>query len=154
MTYTQLISTGELALHLNDPGWLVVDCRFVLSRPDEKEAQYLRAHIPGAIYTHLDRDLSAKVVPGLTGRHPLPSPKEVADRFGRMGISPSMQVVAYDDQGGALAAVRLWLMLHWLGHDSVAVLDGGWQKWLEEDRPVSAGKETRPIQDFPTNSSS
>jgi len=149
MTHSLLISTQELALHLNDPDWLVVDCRFVLSRPDEKEAQYLRAHIPGAIYAHLDRDLSAQIIPGLTGRHPLPSPEEAARRFGSLGIGPGLQVVAYDDQGGALAAVRLWLMLRWLGHDAVTVLDGGWQKWLEEDRPVSAGKETRPAREFP-----
>jgi len=151
MTHSQLISTEELALHLDDPEWLVVDCRFVLTRPDEKEGQYLRAHIPGALYAHLDRDLSAKVIPGLTGRHPLPTPQQAADHFGEMGIGPGLQVVAYDDQGGSLSAVRLWLMLLWLGHDSVAVLDGGWQKWLDEDRPVSAGKEIHPARDFPAN---
>jgi thiosulfate/3-mercaptopyruvate sulfurtransferase len=143
MTYDLLISTGELADHLDDPDWLVVDCRFVLSRPDEKEEQYLRAHIAGAIYANLDRDLSGEVIPGVTGRHPLPTPEEAAERFGEMGIGPEMQIVVYDDQGGSLAAARLWLMLRWLGYKTSAVLDGGWQKWLEEERPVKAGKEIR-----------
>lgn len=149
MAYTLLISTDELAAHLDDPDWLIVDSRFVLSRPDEKQEHYQRAHIPGAIYAHLDRDLSAPVIPGRTGRHPLPTPEEAAHRFGKMGIRPDMQVVAYDDQGGSLAAVRVWWMLRWLGHDAVAVLDGGWQKWLEEDRPVRSGIETRPPATFP-----
>lgn len=148
MPFTLLVSTEELASHLNDPDWLIVDSRFVLSRPDEKQEHYQRVHIPGAIYAHLDRDLSAPVIAGRTGRHPLPTPEEAARRFGQMGIRPDMQVVAYDDQGGSLAAVRVWWMLRWLGHEAVAVLDGGWQKWLEEDRPVQGGIETRPPATF------
>ncbi len=144
MTYTHIISTQTLAQHLDDPNWLVVDCRFVLSKPDEKQEYYLKAHIPGAIYAHLDHDLAAPIIPGVTGRHPLPAPEEAAQHFGLMGIAPGMQVIAYDDQGGALAAVRLWWMLRWLGHDAAAILDGGWQKWVEEDLPVRGGKETRP----------
>lgn len=148
MTYTLLISPQELAAHLDDPNWIVFDCRFLLSQPNEKEAYYLKAHIAGAAYAHLDRDLSAPIIPGVTGRHPLPTPEEAARRFGRMGIGPGMQVVAYDDQGGSLAAVRLWWMLRWLGHDAVAVLDGGWQGWLSEDLPLQSGRETRPPQTF------
>lgn len=141
MTHRHLISTEELAAHLNDPNWLIADCRFVLSRPDEKQEHYLRAHIPGAVYVHLDHDLSAPIIPGVTGRHPLPAPAEIAARFEKLGIGPDTQVVAYDDQGGSLSAVRLWWMLRWIGHDAAAVLDGGWQKWLEEDRPVNSGRE-------------
>lgn len=148
MTHTLLITPQELALHLDDPNWIVFDCRFILSQPDEKEKYYLKAHIAGAAYAHLDRDLSAPIIPGKTGRHPLPTPEEAARRFGQMGIGPGMQVVAYDDQGGSLAAVRLWWMLRWLGHEEAAVLDGGWQAWLAEDLPVSSGKETRPPQTF------
>ena len=143
-----LITTTELASHLDDPNWLVVDCRFALSRPDEKEELYLKAHIPGAIYAHLDRDLSGPVISGQTGRHPLPAPAEATERFGRMGIGPGKQVVVYDDQGGSLAAVRLWLMLRWLGHSDAAVLDGSWQKWLQEDRPVESGRVTHAAQTF------
>jgi len=148
MTHTLLISPHLLAAHLDDPNWIVFDCRFLLSQPDEKEADYFKAHIPGAIYAHLDRDLSAQIIPGKTGRHPLPTPEETARRFGRMGIGPGLQVVAYDDQGGSLAAVRLWWMLRWLGHEAAAVLDGGWKAWLNEDRPVRTGRETRPLQTF------
>jgi len=148
MPYNLLISTEELASHLNDPDWLIADCRFLLSKPDEKETYYQRAHIPGAVYVHLDRDLSARVVPGVTSRHPLPTPADAARRFGALGIGPGVQVVAYDDQGGSLAAVRLWLMLRWLGKENAAILDGGWQKWLEEDRPVEAGSIKRDEREF------
>jgi thiosulfate/3-mercaptopyruvate sulfurtransferase len=148
MTFTNLVSTNVLAAYLDEPNWIVFDCRFILSQPDEKESYYLTAHIPGAVYAHLDRDLSAPIIPGKTGRHPLPPPEEATRRFGQMGIGPGMQVVAYDDQGGSLAAVRLWWMLRWLGHDSVAVLDGGWQAWLNGDLPVRNGRETRPVRTF------
>jgi thiosulfate/3-mercaptopyruvate sulfurtransferase len=148
MTHTLLVSAQELADHLDDPDWIIFDCRFLLSQPNEKEKYYLKAHIPGAAYAHLDRDLSAPVIPGQTGRHPLPSPAEAARRFGEMGIGPGMQVVAYDDQGGSLAAVRLWWMLHWLGHEASAVLDGGWQSWLAADLPVRSGVDTHPPQAF------
>jgi thiosulfate/3-mercaptopyruvate sulfurtransferase len=148
MTYTLLISPHELAAHLDDPDWIVFDCRFLLSQPDEKETDYLKAHIPGAVYAHLDRDLSAPIIPGKTGRHPLPSPEGAARRFGQMGIGPGMQVVAYDDLGGSLAAVRLWWMLRWLGHEAAAVLNGGWQAWLNENLPVRSGKQDRQAQSF------
>ncbi len=110
MEENPIISTYELNKHLDDPGWLVVDCRYTLNKPDEKEAQYLDAHIPGAIYAHLDRDLSGEIIPGITGRHPLPSPAQAARVLGDLGIDQNKHVVAYDDQGGALAAGRLWLI--------------------------------------------
>ena len=148
MTYTNLISTHTLAEHLDDPDWIIFDCRFLLTQPNAREQDYLEAHIPGAVYAHLDRDLSAPIIPGVTGRHPLPAPEEAARRFGAIGIGPGMQVVAYDDQGGSLAAVRLWWMLRWLGHSAVAVLDGGWQAWLAEERPLRSAPETRSPQSF------
>jgi thiosulfate/3-mercaptopyruvate sulfurtransferase len=148
MAFTLLVSTEELARHLTDPSWLVVGCSFLLAKPDQAEQNYLEGHIPGAIYAHLDRDLSSPIVPGVSGRHPLPSPDEAARRFGRLGIASGVQVVAYDSVGGALAAARLWWMLRWLGFDSVAVLDGGLLKWLAEDRPLQPGRETRPPVEF------
>jgi thiosulfate/3-mercaptopyruvate sulfurtransferase len=148
LAHSTLVSTEELSQHLSDPSWLVVDCSFMLAKPDEAEKNYLQGHIPGAIYAHLDRDLSTPIIPGVTGRHPLPTPEEAARRFGQMGIAQGMQVVAYDEVGGALAAVRLWWMLRWLGFYSVAVLDGGLVKWLAEDRPQQPGSIRRPPAGF------
>ncbi len=149
MPFTSLITPQELLPHLSDPNWLVIDGRFLLGRPNEKEMQYSRAHIPGAVYAHLKRNLSAPVEPGLTGRHPLPSREETARRFGEMGVGPETQVVVYDDFGGALAAGRAWWLLRWIGHEAVAILDGGWPKWLEEDYPTMGGVETRSSQPLP-----
>ena len=147
-TYATLISTAQLARHLKTPNWAIIDCRFMLAAPERSEENYLHAHIPGAVYAHLDRDLSSPILPGVTGRHPWPSIEQAVATCSRLGIDADCQVVAYDDAGGALAAVRLWWMLRWLGHAAVAVLDGGWQKWLGEGRPVKTGRETRPARTF------
>lgn len=130
-----LISAAELNRSMTAQGCVVVDCRFDLSRPGAGENAYLTAHIPGARYGHLDRDLSALRFPG-SGRHPLPEPEKLAGLFSSWGITAGVQVVAYDDAGGAIAA-RLWWLLRWLGHDRVALLDGGWQSWLGEGLAVS-----------------
>jgi thiosulfate/3-mercaptopyruvate sulfurtransferase len=148
MTYTTLISTEELSAHLADPDWVVVDCRFRLNDPAYGRRAYERSHIAGAIYMHLDDDLSGPIIPGQTGRHPLPAVEEAARRFSSAGIDSGTQVVAYDDMGGALAAARLWWMLRWLGHDRVAVLDGGWMKWLREKRPSRRGAEQKAPRRF------
>lgn len=147
MTYSLLISTDELALHLDDSNWAVIDCRFDLNNPDKGRREYLDAHIPGAVYAHLDDDLSGPIVPGETGRHPLPDPDVFAARLSRWGIDQETQVVVYDDAAG-LYAGRLWWMLRWLGHDAVALLDGGWQQWVKEVRPTLGGEDTRPPRTF------
>jgi thiosulfate/3-mercaptopyruvate sulfurtransferase len=147
MSYTTLISTIELAPHLADPEWAVVDCRNWLDDPERGRRDYLQAHIPGAVYAHLDTDLAGPVVPGQTGRHPLPEVETFARTLSNWGIGPGVQVVAYDDRGGAFAA-RLWWMLRWLGHAAVAVLDGGWPHWQAEGRPVHGGTETRRPRTF------
>ena len=134
--YTTLISTEELAEQLDGPNLVVVDCRFSLAETEAGRKAYKEGHIPGAFYAHLDDDLSGPVEPGKTGRHPLPDLDALVDTFSQWGIGPGTQVVAYDDLSGAIAA-RLWWMLEWLGHESVAVLDGGWPKWKKEGRPVS-----------------
>ncbi|RMG49113.1 MAG: sulfurtransferase [Acidobacteria bacterium] len=133
--------------HLADVDWAVVDCRFSLDDPERGRRDYQRAHIPGAVYAHLNEDLSGPVIPGRTGRHPLPEIDRFAGTLGRWGIDERVQVVAYDDSGGAVAA-RLWWMLRWLGHDAVAVLDGGWPAWQEEERPAQSGVETRAPRTF------
>lgn len=148
MTHTTLISTTELTKHLDDPDWAIVDCRFLLAEPDKCEEKYLEAHIPGAVYAHLDRDLSDTIIPGETSRHPWPSVQETTELFSTMGIGPGVQVVAYDAEGGGLAATRVWWMLRWLGHEAAAVLDGGWGKWVGEGRATRSNKETRTKRAF------
>jgi len=148
MVYNTLISTTELACHLDDPDWVILDCRYSLADAEYGRSHYLEAHIPGAIYAHLSQDLAGPKVPGVTGRHPLPSVEDAACRFSAWGIGPGVQVVAYDDAGGALAAVRAWWMLRWLGHQAAAVLDGGWQKWTAEGRQTRGGVEGRTARRF------
>ncbi len=144
MKFTTLVSTSELAAHLDDPEWIVFDCRTTLTDPEAGRRAYAHGHIPGARYAHLDEDLSAPVT-NTTGRHPLPDPNILAEKLGRWGVGADSQVVAYDDSFGAMA-VRLWWLLRWLGHEKVALLDGGYPKWHnKEQRPVTdALPEIRP----------
>ena len=137
MSYNTLISPAVLFPHLEDPRWAVFDCRFSLAEPDKGLRNFLNGHIPGAQYAHLDNDLSGPVIPGKTGRHPLPDVDDLAGKLSRWGIDQNTQIIAYDDMGGAIAA-RMWWLLRWLGHEKVAVLDGGWQRWLNEDFKTSA----------------
>ena len=146
--YTTLISTDDLETNLDDPNWAVVDCRFQLRDLDYGRRAYEQAHVSGAVYAHLDDDLSGPIVPGKTGRHPLPPAEDAAQKFAAWGIDSGVQVVAYDELGGALAASRLWWMLRWLGHDQVAVLDGGWLKWQKEGRSSRSGLERREPRKF------
>lgn len=136
MAYTTLISADELAQSYHSPDWVVIDCRFELSDTSAGRRAYAAGHIPGARYAHLDEDLSGPILPGQTGRHPLPDPAALMSRLGAWGIDASKQVVVYDAQGGGVAA-RLWWMLRWLGHDAVAVLDGGWPAWSTAQYPQS-----------------
>ena len=147
MPYKTLISTAEVGAQLDNPEWAVVDARFALRDPDKGEADYRAAHIPGAVYAHLERDLSSPHVLGETGRHPLPPLEQFTARLGEWGIDRTTQGVVYDDSGGMVAS-RLWWMLRWLGHESVAVLDGGWPQWRREGRPMVSGVETRPSRRF------
>jgi thiosulfate/3-mercaptopyruvate sulfurtransferase len=150
MAFSTLISTADLAANLADPRWVVVDCRFYLTDAGRGRQEYLAGHVPGAVYAHLNDDLSGPVVPGRTGRHPLPSPAVAAETLGRLGVGNDTQVVAYDSSGGSMAA-RLWWLLRWLGHDDVAVLDGGWGAWQAEGRTVAAGSESRQTRLFTAN---
>jgi thiosulfate/3-mercaptopyruvate sulfurtransferase len=142
--FRTIISTEDLESRLADPDVVICDVRHDLTRPDAwGREQYAAGHIPGAIFVHLDADLSAPKT-GTNGRHPLPTPEQAAATFGRLGIAQGKQVVAYDQGGGANAA-RLWWMLRWLGHESAAVLDGGYAKWSAEGRVVS----TEPTEPTP-----
>ncbi len=131
--YTTVISPAELERTLAST--VVIDCRFDLIQPEAGRAAYLAAHIPGAIYAHLDNDLSSPKS-AATGRHPLPNPDSLAETFARWGIANDTQVIAYDADNGMYAA-RLWWLLRWLGHRAVAVLNGGFKGWVAEGKPTA-----------------
>ncbi len=133
MNGSTLVSTGELAANLAK--WRVFDCRHDLAKPDLGEQQYREGHVPGALFAHLDRHLSGRKT-GKNGRHPLPEPQDFEKWLEKTGLAPNDQVVCYDAGPGAMAA-RLWWMLRWIGHEKVAVLDGGFAKWTKEGRPVA-----------------
>ena len=133
MSGSTLVSTGELAANLVK--WRVFDCRHDLAKPDLGEKQYREGHIPGALFAHLDRDLSGRKT-GKNGRHPLPEPQDFEKWLEKTGLTPKDQAVCYDAGPGSMAA-RLWWMLRWIGHEKVAVLDGGFAKWTKEGRPVT-----------------
>lgn len=135
MAYTTLVSCETLAAHLNDPDWRVFDCRHQLTDAGYGERAYGEGHLPGAFFMHLDRDLSGPKT-GKNGRHPLPDPALLSEKLGAAGVSAATQVVVYDDAGGMVAG-RLWWLLRWLGHENVALLDGGFNRWVKEDRPLT-----------------
>jgi thiosulfate/3-mercaptopyruvate sulfurtransferase len=139
-SYNYLISVDELRQQLSEPHWRVVDCRFDLMQPEKGFEEYRQGHIPGAQYANLDQDLAAPVT-AATGRHPLPAADEFALTLSAWGIGNDSQVVVYDHSSGAIAA-RLWWMLRWLGHEHVAVLDGGYGAWQKAGFPVSHRDET------------
>ncbi len=134
--FSTVVSTTQLAQHLSDPNWIVIDCRFTLTHTEAGRIAYAQGHLPGACYAHLDEDLSGPKN-GVNGRHPLPDTQVFAQKLGAWGVGNQAQVVVYDDSFGAIA-VRLWWMLRWLGHDAVALLDGGLPKWQREQLPLTA----------------
>lgn len=147
MTYDTLITLEELSSNLNTPNWVIVDCRFDLEDTDKGRQFYLDTHIPGAVYAHLNNDLSGPIIPGKTSRHPLPEIKTLAATLSKWGVDESVQVIAYDDCSGGFAA-RLWWMLRWLGHDSVAVLDGCFTHWVQAGYPTKSGLEANSPKTF------
>ncbi len=145
MSFRTIIATDVLASHLGE-AWAIVDCRYDLQNESWGHEQYRAAHIPGAVYVSLGEDMAAPRT-GQNGRHPLPSVEALATLFGRLGISRDTQVVAYDQDNGMYAS-RLWWSLRYLGHDAVAVLDGGWARWMREGRPTGSGEERRGTISF------
>ncbi|MGZ5043409.1 MAG: sulfurtransferase [Methylobacter sp.] len=135
MTYTTLVSTDTLNQQLNNSNWVIVDCRFSLADTEAGAKVYRHGHIPNARYAHLDKDLSSAIT-NFTGRHPLPNFALLAKKLGDWGIINTSQVVAYDDAGGAFAG-RLWWLLKCMGHDKVAVLNGGIKQWQKQGLPVT-----------------
>lgn len=141
---TFVISPQWLSQHLDDPQVVVVDCRFSLEDTELGQRQYLESHIPGAYYLHLNRALSSPVERH-GGRHPLPNITELAEKLAAIGVNfQETLVVAYDDSRFAFAA-RLWWLLRYLGHDKVALLDGGFAGWQAAGYPVTDALPT-PLQ--------
>ncbi len=132
--YRTIISCEQLAAELGRNAWRIIDCRFSLASTTQGKEAYAAAHIPGTLYAHLDNDLSGPIITGKTSRHPLPAIDTFVETLSGWGIDSQVQVVAYDDGPGTIAS-RLWWMLRWLGHDAVAVLDGGWQAWQAAGLP-------------------
>lgn len=129
MKFDTLISAEDLAKNLNNPDFLIIDCRFNLADPTAGYELYRQSHIPGAYYADLKHDLSG--IPTLhTGRHPLPENTLFINKLQTWGVQPSTQVVVYDAEGGAMAAGRLWWLLRVYGHKNAAVLDGGISAWI------------------------
>lgn len=155
MHYTHLISVDELkALHASDAPLLVFDCSSELGNPDKADAMFAEKHIAGAVQAHLERDLSAhdpaNAVNG--GRHPLPKRELFAQTLQALGFDNAMQAVVYDRNGSAFCG-RLWWMLQWLGHEAVAVLDGGLQAWKAAGHATAsaANPEAQPSSTSPSN---
>ena len=130
-----LIDTHELSLHLNDPQWVIFDCRHDLMDAGKGERLYREGHIPGAHFASIDTDLSGEKT-GTNGRHPLPSPAAFATFLARHGVAQTAAIVAYDDVGGQFAS-RLWWMARWIGLANVYLLDGGIGQWIAEGRAIS-----------------
>jgi thiosulfate/3-mercaptopyruvate sulfurtransferase len=128
MPYTTLVTVEQLREHLEDPAWRVIDVRHDLMDAGAGPRAYKAGHVPGAVFAHTDEDLSGRKT-GRNGRHPLPEREDIVQAFRRWGVDDDTQVVAYDANGGNFA-VRLWWLARWLGHTRVAVLDGGWPRWM------------------------
>lgn len=129
MQFKSLISSEQLNKKISNPDWVIIDCHYELGDPQAGRSAYLKGHIPGAFYAHLGQDLSGEIIPGKTSRHPLPEIDIFSKKVSAWGIDEAVQVIVYDNCGGAIAA-RLWWMMKWLGHQCVALLDGGLESWI------------------------
>ncbi|UGQ47109.1 sulfurtransferase [Massilia endophytica] len=144
--HTTLIDAATLSQHLNDEGWIILDCRHDLMNPAYGRDAFAAGHIAGAQFANIDHDLSGpkQGADGVfKGRHPLPDRAGFIDTLRRWGINDGTQVIAYDAHGGMYAA-RLWWLLRWVGHEAVAVLDGGLAAWEAQGLPLTAETRARP----------
>jgi len=134
-TFQTLISVDQLSTICNEPTTVILDCRFYLADTNKGRQEYLQRHIPGAFYLDIGIDLSSPVIKGVTGRHPLPHPDVIASSLRAAGLNPDSQVVVYDQLNGGYAS-RAWWLCKWLGHDNVALLDGGFEAWKSAGLPL------------------
>lgn len=140
--FSTLVSVDELASHRSDAAWVVVDCRHLLQDFGAGLRMYEAAHIPGAFYASAEDDLAGPKT-GTNGRHPLPDPERFAAFLRELGVNDDTQIVAYD-AGADMWAARFWFLCKYIGHDAVAVLDGGFAAWTGMNKPVSAQIPKRP----------
>lgn len=148
--FKTLINVDELAQQIENPSWLLVDCRSDLADLEAGRNAYKKGHLPGAVFAHLDEDLSGEIIPGKTGRHPLSPPAKFLAILHKWGLNTGDQVIVYDDKGGGIAA-RLWWMLKAMGHESVALLNGGIQAWEAAGLGLSAEIPDRKPGNFVMN---
>jgi len=144
-----IVSAAWLREHAGDPRLVVLDARFSLDDEEWGQRAYLEGHIPGAVYANTATHLAGEIIPGVTGRRPFPDADVFAAQLSLWGIDESTQVVTYDADGGRMSAARAWLMLKWMGHDRVAVLDGGWQAWLAAGGEVTSDVPERASTTYP-----
>ena len=142
MPFTTLISVQQLRERMTGPDLVILDARFTLDDESWGTRAFTEGHIPGAQRADLARDMAGEIIPGVTGRRPFPDPMDFIERVRAWGIGDATQVVVYDADGGLMAASRLWVMHRWVGHDAVAVLDGGYPAWLAAEGEVSADVPT------------
>ncbi|GGJ90301.1 sulfurtransferase [Pseudomonas matsuisoli] len=148
MSHAQLITCEQLAIRLSQPEVFLLDCRFALDDPAYGRKAYEAGHLPGAHFLDLEKDLSGPVVPGQTGRHPLPAPNILSQRLAGLGLNSDSHVVIYDDGNGSYAA-RAWWALFWLGkQESVALLDGGLSAWKQAGGLITADEPAVEPGDF------
>jgi thiosulfate/3-mercaptopyruvate sulfurtransferase len=136
VAYTTLIDVATLERHLDDPAWVIIDCRHALTDFALGRKLYDESHIPGAFFADVERDLAGPHT-GKNGRHPLPDPDAFAAYLRGIGVDDETQVVAYD-AGGDMFAARVWFLCRWIGHDACAVLNGGFAAWTAAGYPTSA----------------
>ena len=135
MSHTTIVDAATVEAHLGDRNWVIVDCRHALGDFTLGRRLYDEAHIPGAFFADVERDLAGPHS-GSNGRHPLPDPQVFAAFLRGIGVSDDTQIVAYD-AGGDMFAARLWFLCRWIGHDACAVLDGGLSAWIAAGFAVS-----------------
>ena len=149
MNYQTIVSAKDLANNLDNPNWVILDCRDLLTDAGFGQRSYLESHIPNASYCFLFEDFSSAIT-ATTGRHPLPDMKILSEKLGGWGIDESKQVVVYDDMGGAIAA-RMWWQIRSLGHKNVALLNGGLKYWIAQELPMTAEIKHPETKDFKGN---
>lgn len=144
--HTTLIDANTLSQHLTDPHWVILDCRHDLLNPDFGRSAFAEGHIQNAQFANIDSDLSGPKTGAdgvFRGRHPLPDRARLVETLRAWGINDDTQVVAYDAHGGMYAA-RLWWLLRWIGHEAVAVLDGGLAAWSAAGQALVTPVAARP----------